>query len=192
MKVIILDFETSGLNVYHDDIIEIGAKVMGTDEEFSALIKPKSNKAITEKIRKLTGITNTLLMEEGKHWEDGYGLFCTWLNNIYNIEEENIIVSHNGNNFDFILLRRLFTDIGCKINHYYFIDTLGLSKRLIKDRYSYSQSSLLKTYRIVNNSEHRALGDVKALEKLFIILKSKMEKENISILKSNDYIEYKI
>ena len=34
-EIIILDFETSGLNPYHHDIIEIGAKVLGSDNEFS-------------------------------------------------------------------------------------------------------------------------------------------------------------
>ena len=40
MSVIALDFETSGLNPYHDDIIEIGAKVMGEDKTFKTLVKP--------------------------------------------------------------------------------------------------------------------------------------------------------
>ena len=41
MTTIILDFETSGLNPYHDDIIEIGAKVLNTDKSFQCLVKPK-------------------------------------------------------------------------------------------------------------------------------------------------------
>ena len=39
---VILDFETSGLNPYHDDIIEIAMKVMDSDIQFTTLIKPKS------------------------------------------------------------------------------------------------------------------------------------------------------
>ena len=50
MVVIILDFETSGLNPYCDDIIEIGAKVFNTENVFQCLVKPKSGKLISEKI----------------------------------------------------------------------------------------------------------------------------------------------
>ena len=41
MVVIIFDLETSGLNPYHDDIIEIGAKVYNTDNSFQKLLKLK-------------------------------------------------------------------------------------------------------------------------------------------------------
>ena len=66
MVVIILDFETSGLNPYQDDIIEIGAKVMGTDNYYTTLVKPRSDKLINAKITEITGITNRLLRKEVK------------------------------------------------------------------------------------------------------------------------------
>ena len=53
---VILDFETSGLNPYHDDIIEIAMKVMDTDNQFTTLVKPKSNECISDEISSLTGI----------------------------------------------------------------------------------------------------------------------------------------
>ena len=58
MKTIILDFETSGLNPYHCDIIEIGAKIVETGDTFSSLIRPKSENPISQKITEITGITN--------------------------------------------------------------------------------------------------------------------------------------
>ena len=45
MVVIVFDLETSGLNPYHDDVIEIAMKVMDTDNQFTTLIKPKSANA---------------------------------------------------------------------------------------------------------------------------------------------------
>ena len=50
MVVIVFDLETSGLNPYHDDIIEIGAKVLNTDNSFQCLVKPKSRRPISQKI----------------------------------------------------------------------------------------------------------------------------------------------
>ena len=54
MVTVIFDLETSGLNPYHDDIIEIGAKVLNTDNSFQCLVKPKSNRPISKKITEIT------------------------------------------------------------------------------------------------------------------------------------------
>ena len=51
-KTIILDFETSGLNPYHEDIIEIGAKVLGELKLMSSSIIKQYTKEIDVKIEK--------------------------------------------------------------------------------------------------------------------------------------------
>ena len=192
MNICILDYETSGLNPYYDDIIEIGAKIYQSDNEFNILIKPKSNKAISEKIRTITGITNQMLMTDGLKWNKGYQLFIDWMNDNYREGQENVIVSHNGENFDFLLFRRIMMDMNIKSKNYTFIDTLGLSKRLIPGRYSYSQPALCKTYKINNYAEHRASGDVYALEKLFEILKKLLESKQIDFSNCCNYYHYLI
>ena len=72
IPIVLLDFETSGLNPYHDDIIEIAMKVMDSDNQFTTLVKPKSNECISSEITALTGITNKMLAKEGKSWEEVY------------------------------------------------------------------------------------------------------------------------
>ena len=70
MVVIIFDLETSGLNPYHDDIIEIGAKVFQEDNSFQMLLKPKSGRPISKKITEITGITNRDLRANGQDWKN--------------------------------------------------------------------------------------------------------------------------
>ena len=104
MVVIVFDLETSGLNPYHDDIIEIGAKVYGSDNNFQCLLRPKSNRPISKKITVITGITNKILREEGKDWSTAYIEFYNWIYEIADkalqSEEEVTIVSHNGLTFE--------------------------------------------------------------------------------------------
>ena len=50
MYTLVYDFETSGLNPFHDDVIEIGCKCLETDESFSVLVQPLSNRLICDKI----------------------------------------------------------------------------------------------------------------------------------------------
>lgn len=61
MNTLIIDFETTGVNVYEDFIIEIGAQLVTDDwqvvGEFNALIKNPSSPIVSDEITKITGIT---------------------------------------------------------------------------------------------------------------------------------------
>ena len=191
-EIIILDFETSGLNPYHDDIIEIGAKVFESEKQFSTLIQPKSNEIISETITNLTGISNKMLKKEGLKWQQAYQSFNEWLLSIRNQSQycqsvfqspKITIVSHNGETFDFLFLKRMFNDLNqlgvetIPIHDIIFIDTLLLSRRLISNRSSYRQGALCSYYKISFEGSHRAFNDVIALEQLFRIFADLLSKE---------------
>jgi DNA polymerase III epsilon subunit-like protein len=204
MIKIILDFETSGLNPYHDDIIEVAMKVMGSDNSYCCLIKPKSNECISNNITRITGITNKMLAKEGLDWEEAYKQINDWLLSLKsdNVEKYSII-SHNGESFDFIFLRRIFHDLNSmniqtlNDDNILYIDTLLLSKRLLKNRSSYSQKNLCSHYNISSEGNHRAMNDVIALEELFNSLIHDLNKitndnlfDKFNII--NDYIKIKL
>jgi len=175
MVVIIFDLETSGLNPYHEDIIEIGAKVLGEDNSFQMLLKPKSGRPISKKITELTGITNKDLRKDGKDWKNAYGEFYNWLFEIVKSGDPLTLVSHNGFSFDFVFFKRMLRDleqvidkINIDVDTINFVDTLPLSKRLYPNRTYYSQPSLAKTFSIIVENAHRAMGDVIVLEQLYL------------------------
>jgi len=72
MSVVFLDFETSGFNPYHDDIIEIAIKLMNSDNSYNSLVYPQSNECISQRITAVTSITNELLRKEGIPWSDAF------------------------------------------------------------------------------------------------------------------------
>jgi len=180
MKTIIFDLETSGLNPYHDDIIEIAAKVLGSEEKFTCLLRPKSNECISLTITTLTGITNKMLAKKGLPWIDAYRQMNAWLFRVKGDSDKLTIVSHNGESFDFIFLKRIFRDLKeLKIKPFpvqkiVFIDTLLLTKKLISGRTSYRQNALCQQYDILAEGSHRALNDVIALEQLYVVLTTKL------------------
>lgn len=178
---IIFDLETSGLNPYHDDIIEVAMKNINNKTSYHSLVKPKSDECITEKITQITGITNKLLKDKGKNWLDVYKDINNFL--LSNLNSNYIsLISHNGESFDFIFLRNIFEELkklGIKtipIHKIIFIDTLLLSKRLLPRRNSYKQSSLCCIYNINIDNSHRAMNDVESLEKLYIQLTNILNK----------------
>jgi DNA polymerase III alpha subunit (gram-positive type) len=183
MKTVILDFETSGLNPYHDDVIEIAMKVLGSEEQFTCLLKPKSNECISLTITTLTGITNKMLAKKGLPWADAYRQMNAWLFRVKGDDDKIAMVSHNGESFDFIFLKRMLSDLkGLKIRSFpihkiIFSDTLPLAKRLISGRSTYRQNTLCQQYDIVTEGSHRALNDVIALEKLYVVLTTKLHEE---------------
>ena len=107
MTTLIYDFETSGLNPYHEDITEIGCRCLETDEVFTCLVQPLSNRILCDKVIELTGITNELLKKEGLAPMDAYKSFFEYLHKIYLVNNDITMVAHNGAGFDDIFLKRV-------------------------------------------------------------------------------------
>ena len=133
MNIFYLDFETTGLSPFLDDVIEIGIKKDGTDESYETFVKPKRMPRgslymyVPPFIVNLTGITDTMIYEKGI---------------------EKAVATYN-----------MYKSIK-------YIDTLLLGKAFPKHK-KFSQKAMCEKYQIINESEHRAIGDVIALEQLF-------------------------
>ena len=67
MNTFILDFETTGLNPYHNEIIEIAVKKYNENKIYTDLVKPKLIKGryVTDRIIQITNITNQDIHEKG-------------------------------------------------------------------------------------------------------------------------------
>jgi len=175
MYTLIYDFETSGLNQYHADIIEIGCRCVETDEYFTTLIKPLSNKPVSSKIIEITGITNKLLKNQGINAKDAYIQFFDFIKKYYDIDNNVILLAHNGRAFDDIFLRRIhrylqgeeLLDYDIMVENIHFIDTLLLARYLYPERGYHSMNSMCGMFNITNNAAHRAMGDVDALTKIW-------------------------
>ena len=103
--IFVLDFETTGLNPYHDDMIECCIKVLNSDDIFTTFIK--TDKKLSDKVVSITNITNDILERDGIQYKVFLEKLMRFL--INNITNDNIyIVSHNGTTFDFIFLKRCF------------------------------------------------------------------------------------
>lgn len=209
VDIFFLDFETTGLNPYHDDPIEIAIKKMNTKNYYQTLIKPRINgihyRYISPKIKSITNITDEMIESEGVDPSIATTNILKYIRE--NSKGDNIyIVSHNGTCFDFLILKKLFKEYGKNkritrgnsldnnfINRLKFIDTLLLSRMSIKGE-TYSQPSLCKRYGIINSMEHRALGDIYALEELYDKLTLNLSYNTgnkTNIYKNNPYEVYK-
>lgn len=182
-----LDFETTGLNQYHDEIIEIGIKKFDEENEYTTLVVPENEngihyKYVSKKITEITGITDKDLIDHGISPEEGsFGMYKYIVDTCD--EGPIYLIAHNGISFDFIFFKRLInkyitteklrtrsTSIDLDIiNRLRYHDTLLMAKYLIpNDRVS--QPILCKRFNVKNEKEHRAMGDVNSLIKLYKIL----------------------
>lgn len=182
MNLFFLDFETTGLNVYHHDVIEIAIKKFNHDKYYSSLVKPKPFstipiKYIPPKIQNITNINDEMIIKDGILKSVAVSNMFQYIKQ--NSDEKNpiYIVAHNGNSFDFIIFRKLLTTYHKTVmeldqsvmSRFKYIDTVLLARSLFKYE-RVSQKNLCEKYNVKNDAEHRALGDVNALEKIYIHL----------------------
>jgi CRISPR-associated protein Cas2 len=156
---LVVDVETTGLQPDKDEIIEIGAiKVTeGTSEIYQALIR--TSVMIPQNIERLTGITNELLVREGRELEAVIKEFREFAGELP-------FVSHNIA-FDMNFLRKAYEKCSLSAPNNLCIDTLRMARKLLDDPRDYKLGTLMKYFDMEQSNLHRGVGDCSATVLLY-------------------------
>ena len=210
------------MNPYHNDVIEVAIKQIGNEDPYHTLIKPTIDpqkprtggiyRLVPEKVVEITGITDEMLIKDGKNTKKSTRETLIYIFNHATKDNNPIyLVSHNGTTFDFLFLKRLMKEANISGNshrhggdhtkiyqmtqRFCFIDTCLLARYYMRDE-PVNQPRLCQKYNIVNESEHRALGDILALEKLYEIMceeiSSSLKKKKTYLLDNPEIITKKL
>ena len=151
--IVVLDFESTGLNTAKARIIEIGAVklVEGTiTEEFQQLVDPEE--ALSPKITEITGITDANLQGQPKAAEA--------LPKLLEFIGDAPIAAHNAS-FDASLLRSELNRLGLKFTGP-VLDTLTYARKLYPKLKSFRLGALCKHLHVSLKNAHRAVHDAAA------------------------------
>ena len=162
IRCIWIDIETTGFNIFHDNIIEIAA--LDDDlMEFSHLIS--SEKRIPKKVMEITHITNEMLIDKPPVTE----ILNKLIEFITNSPEKKVyLIGHNIYGFDipFILAQCKKYNITFPTN-IKVIDTMRMSQYILPREYSHSLGYLCRLFNVDNVNAHRALSDVYATKIIY-------------------------
>lgn len=176
-RILIFDFETTGLSGINDQIIEVGAILLEKDdsgmykiaEELSTLVV--ADRPLSAKITEITNITDAMLLRNGIEQEAAFHkLFALYQ------DKDTLLVAYNIQ-FDLAFLISLFK----KYHDNNFVlendvlDVMAVYKD--RQRFPHRLESAISKYRVSLPSTHRALDDAKAT--LAVLLKMREEKDNL-------------
>lgn len=158
---VVLDLETTGLSNEFDRIIEFAAIKVHAGmiiDRMQMFVNPHQNLSafITEKTH--------IKQSDVDQAESIENLISTWLDFI----EDHIILAHNAN-FDFGFLNANLNRLNLPILTNTVIDTLDLSKALLRDKKYYRLGVIAKHYKISydESGAHRADYDTEVLHQVF-------------------------
>lgn len=157
---VLVDIETTGLNILRDKITEIALIVMtekGIETRWHSLINPSC--VIPDTISSLTGITNSMVSSAPYFYEVAETLMS--------FLEDGILVAHNAR-FDYGFLKNAFKASGYTLKMP-VLCTIKLWKKLYPGLPKYSLSHLTERFNIPTPISHRAEADVNSLKDLLNI-----------------------
>ncbi len=169
----VVDLETTGLEPYSDDIIEVSALRVrdgSVVDTYSSLVK--SRHPLDEFIIELTGITNEMLADAPSIREV--------LPRFIDFIADDIIVAHNAN-FDVNFLYDHYDKEFSKPFPNSFVDTYRIGRRLIHDSKHHRLTDLCEYFNITKETDHRALADSQACFELFCKLRDYAKENNIDV-----------
>ena len=151
--IVVLDFETTGLDTRNDRIIEIGAVklVAGhVTEDLSVLVNPEQ--ALKPKITEITGITDQMLRDQP--------VITEALPRLLDFIGDCPIAAHNAD-FDYNILQSELRRQGIQ-REWTVIDTLTFARKLYPDMKSHRLGVLCKRLGVSLKNAHRAVHDATA------------------------------
>lgn len=148
--ITIVDFETTGLDVQVDRVIEMAAiRCVGSQvvSQFSTLIKVPAT--ISDEVTKITGISNQDTMH-GLEEDEAFKILDSLL-------DDSVIVAHNAV-FDLGFLHHAYMRYMGKTFGNNFIDTLTVCRD--RHYYPHSLKAMCELYEVNAQQAHRAMSDV--------------------------------
>ncbi len=176
-KILVFDFETTGLSPMSENIIEVGAILYTKhndqyviEKEFNALIKQE--KPITDFISNLTHITNEMLDKDGIEEELAFREFDQM------IDDDTLLVAYNLS-FDIGFLLKLYQKYVFR-NYSIPFDILDCMA-VYKDRYPFPHrlESAAATFEIENENAHRASDDARTTFE--VLMKLQEQDDNLNL-----------
>lgn len=159
---IVVDIETDGLNPQEDNVIEIAALRVGSEDyaEFHCLVQNESE--LPSEIVELTGITDQMLADEGESVSDVLADFVSFIGDLP-------LVGYNLL-FDVEFINRKLSENNMPSLRNRKIDLIGLVKKEKMFLKSYRLEDVLLAYGIEESVPHRALEDAR----LTLVLSTKV------------------
>ena len=177
------DLETTGLSCFYDSIIEFGAvKIENSSvtDRMQRFIKPPM--PIPAVITRKTNITNDMVAR-AKPFAEAIDEILDWIGDA-------VLVAHNAT-FDYHFLNEELRRLGRNPIHNPVIDTLDLSRAILKERHFYRLGNVANFYRITYDEDvaHRADYDAEVLSSVFLSLMSDAHKRGVTTLQELDDVQ---
>lgn len=173
-KILVFDFETTGLYPSSDQIIEIGALLIdrstGEEKKTELSLLVTADKKLPDIITNITGITDEMLLRDGLPQEVAFQQLFSL------IDEKTLLIAYNIQ-FDLSFLLHYI-----KRYHgpfFQFKNPILDVMAVFKDRHPYPHKldQAVKTYQVTIPNTHRALDDVKATYQ--VLINMSQEKDNM-------------
>lgn len=185
---VVIDLETTGTDVYNDEIVQIAAVKYKNYEEvdrFNEYVKPENT--IPKSAIKVHDITDEKVKDAPP--------IKSVLSPFFDFLGDDTIVGHNVKfDLDMLSAQRLKSHIGGEYIHFKYVDTLYFIRRYLKDEYGF----FLKSYKLEDLNtlfnfgleNHNALNDCLMIQKLYqvirhLILIDNFEKNVMQTVDSN-------
>ncbi len=167
----IIDLETTGLDPNYDDIIEIGAIKVRSNEikdtlEIPVLPSDDEDFELPSFIESLTGISTNFLKENGSPTAES-------LNRLLNFINDDIVFGYNiAFDINFIYDKTL-SNLDKKFKNDY-VDIMRIARRTMPELKHHRVKDMIKVLNIGDEEAHRALSDCNQEIQIYNLLKDKI------------------